>query len=247
MHFIFCFLFSVAKHLKIFLHSDFIFQSYSKSNFSKPHNPPLLCVKYQVQQVALESNSYLKTNRLRRKMTSNKRSFLKTPPLFNDSKFNIWQARFRIFIKIINHELWEIIIDGKFIPTRQVNMEVIDTPDSLWTEEEKRKFEINFKTTNFITMTLYYRKFHYVHPYNTAKKSWDTLKMIYGVSPSIKQEKMNTRGEKDEDTNHKCFSKFRNIRNYLGNFITNKYLRISWKFNPILKSKDGSLHEFQKK
>lgn len=40
------------------------------------------------------------------------------------------------------------------------------------------------------------------------------------------------------------FSKFRNI----GNCITNKYLRIkNWKFNPIRKSKDGNLHEFQEK
>lgn len=32
---------------------------------------------------------------------------------------------------------------------------------------------------------------------------WDTLEMIYEVSPSIKQDKMNTRGEEDEDNG--CF------------------------------------------
>ena len=30
----------------------------------------------------------------------------------------------------------------------------------------------------------------------TAKEIWDTLKLIYGDSSSIKQEKMNTRGKK---------------------------------------------------
>lgn len=30
---------------------------------------------------------------------------------------------------------------------------------------------------------------------------WDTLQMIYGVSPSIKQERINTRGEEDECEN----------------------------------------------
>lgn len=61
-------------------------------------------------------------------MTSDKRYFLKTPPLFNDSKFNIWQARFKIFLQSINHELWETIIDGPFIPTHQKNDELVDKP-----------------------------------------------------------------------------------------------------------------------
>lgn len=67
-------------------------------------------------------------------------------------------------------------------------------------------------------------------------------------SSSIEQEKINKRGEKDENTNPKCFSKFRNIGNYVGNCITNKYIRVNnWKFNPTLKSKDTNLHKFQEK
>lgn len=54
-----------------------------------------------------------------------------------------------------------------------------------------RKFEIDFKTKSFITMSLYDSKLHYVHHCQTSKEMWDTLKMIYGFSPSIKHEKMN--------------------------------------------------------
>lgn len=57
---------------------------------------------------------------------------------------------------------------------------------------------------------------------------------------------MNTQDEEDKDTNHGCFSKLSNIENYVRNCIINIYLRIK-KFNPILKSKDLSLHEFQEK
>lgn len=32
----------------------------------------------------------------------------------------------------------------------------------------------------------------YVINCNSTKEMWDTFKMIYGVSPSIEQEKMNT-------------------------------------------------------
>lgn len=74
---------------------------------------------------------------------------------------------------------------------------------------------------------------------------WDTLEKIYGVSPSIEQEDMNTRGKQDKDINVKCFSKFRNIGSCIGTFFTNQCLRVkNLKFNPILKSKEGSLHVF---
>lgn len=52
-------------------------------------------------------------------------------------------------------------------------------------------------------------KFFHVHHFQTTKEIWDTLKMIYGFSLSIKQKEMNTRGEEGEDTTLRCFSKFK--------------------------------------
>lgn len=77
---------------------------------------------------------------------------------------------------------------------------------------------------------------------------WDTFEKIYGVSPSIEQEKMNTRDKEEENTTFNHFLKLRNIGKYVGNYTTSKYLIVkNWKFNPTLKSKDGNLHEFQEK
>lgn len=60
--------------------------------------------------------------------------------------FERLKARFRIFIQSINSKLWEIIINNLFISTHQIHGEVVDKIDSLWTVEEKRKFEIDFKS-----------------------------------------------------------------------------------------------------
>lgn len=108
------------------------------------------------------------------------------------------------------------IINTPFIPTYQVNRKLVDKSDSLRTEEEKR----NFKTKNVIVMSLDDSKFFYVHNCKTTKEMWDNIEMINEVSPSVEQEEMNTRGEKDEYTTFKCFSKFRNIRNYIGKFVS---------------------------
>lgn len=62
-------------------------------------------------------------------MTSNKRFFLNTPPLFENSRFNIRKVVFRIFLQSINHELWETIVNGLFIPAYQVNYEILDRLD----------------------------------------------------------------------------------------------------------------------
>lgn len=143
-------------------------------------------------------------------MIFDNRSFINTPPLFSDNRFNIWQARFRLFLQSVNHELWETIINNQFIPTHKVNDEAVDKPNSLWKNKENRKFEIDFKTKNFIAMSLNDSKFHYVYRCQTTKEIWDSLEMIYRVSPSIKQEKMNTRGKEEENKTLKCFSKLRN-------------------------------------
>lgn len=77
---------------------------------------------------------------------------------------------------------------------------------------------------------------------------WDTLEMIYGFFDSIEQEQINTQGEEDENTSFKCFSKVRNIKNYIRTLVTKQCLWIkNWKFKLILKLNNGSLHEFQEK
>lgn len=69
--------------------------------------------------------------------------------------------------------------------------------------------------------------------------------MVYGVSSSIEQDEMNIQVKEDEGLFHKYSSNFRNVRKFIGTFVTNKYLRIkNWKHNLIIKSKDGSVCKF---
>lgn len=43
-----------------------------------------------------------------------------------------------------------MIIQCLFIPTHHINGEVVNKLDFLWTKEEKRKFEIYFKTKKIL-------------------------------------------------------------------------------------------------
>lgn len=59
----------------------------------------------------------------------NKMTFLNTHPPFNGNRFELWESIFKIFIQSFDIKLWETIINGLFIPTHQVNDEVVDKPD----------------------------------------------------------------------------------------------------------------------
>lgn len=73
---------------------------------------------------------------------------------------------------------------------------------------------------------------------------WSRL-LIYEFIKVSRKGKMNTRGEEDVNTSHICFSKYKNIGNFVGKCITDKYLIIkNCNFNPTLKLIDESLHEF---
>lgn len=125
--------------------------------------------------------------------------------MFNGDVFELWEARFKIFIQIFDFELQGTIIYSTFIPTHYTNGEVVDKPNCFQTIEENRKFEIDLKNKNFLDISLDDNQLFYVHNCNFAKEMWNTPEMIYGISPNIELQRMNTRGEKYECFLHKCF------------------------------------------
>ena len=119
---------------------------------------------------------------------SNERSFLNTSQAFNGAIYELWKVRFKIFIQSIDLESWETLINGSFVPTNQLNREVVDKVDFLLVIEKKRKFEIDIKTKNFLVTSLDDRKLLYVYNSNFPNETLNTLEMIYGASLSIVKE-----------------------------------------------------------
>jgi len=50
---------------------------------------------------------------------------LNRPPLFDGEHFSFWQKRMEIFIQSIDPGAWNAIIKGLFIPTKELNGELI--------------------------------------------------------------------------------------------------------------------------
>ena len=50
---------------------------------------------------------------------------LNRPLLFKGEHFSFWQKRIEIFIQSINPSAWNAIVKGSFIPTKEVNGELV--------------------------------------------------------------------------------------------------------------------------
>ena len=52
---------------------------------------------------------------------------LNRPPLFDREHFLFWKKRMEIFIQSIDPVAWNAIVKGPFIPTKEVNGDVVNT------------------------------------------------------------------------------------------------------------------------
>ena len=66
---------------------------------------------------------------------------LNRPPLFEGEHFSFWQKRKEIFVQSIDPGAWNAIIKGPFIPTKEVNGELIPKEWDEMRDDEKRKVQ----------------------------------------------------------------------------------------------------------
>ncbi|WRX23682.1 Integrase [Theobroma cacao] len=83
------------------------------------------------------------------------------PSLFDGSNYPYWSTRMSIYIKAIDYEMWDVIIDGLFTPStlNVVTNAMIHKPRSEWTEAK-------------------------------TKKVWDKLRIIHEETSQVKESKI---------------------------------------------------------
>lgn len=63
----------------------------------------------------------------------NKGLFMNTPPPFDGEIFELWKMGFETFIKVNDFEMWDMLINGQFIPTFFFDDKVVNKLDFHWT------------------------------------------------------------------------------------------------------------------
>ena len=72
------------------------------------------------------------------------------PSLFDGTNYHFWNTRMSIFMRYWDYHMWDVVVDGLFVPMRKIrgSGEQVPKQRSEWTNGEVKKIEINFKAIN---------------------------------------------------------------------------------------------------
>ncbi|XP_015971903.1 uncharacterized protein LOC107495305 [Arachis duranensis] len=135
----------------------------------------------------------------------------------------------------------KITLNGTDVPTKQnSDGEVVAKEDSEWTDEEKKKVELNAKAINLMHYAISFEEFRKVSRCKTAKEIWDKLRLTHEGTKQMRETRIGMLMKeyeifsmKEEESIDQIFERFRIIinnldtmgRNYSEETLVRKILR----------------------
>ena len=147
------------------------------------------------------------------------------PSLFNGSNYTYWKARMKIFIQILDYDMWSIIVNGPHTPTKIIDGVESTKLEKEWDEVDKKMAQLNAKAMNVLYCALDANEFNRISTCMSAKKIWDRLEVTHEGTNQVKEFKINMlvhkyeffKMEHDESITE-IFTHFTDIINGLKNF-----------------------------
>ena len=87
-----------------------------------------------------------------------------------------------IYLKSINYELWDIVING-FTENKKSYRE--------WNEDEKKKASLDAKGLNILFCAVNQEQFNRISNCNTSHEAWHTLEVTHEGTNQVKETKIN--------------------------------------------------------
>ena len=84
-----------------------------------------------------------------------------------------------IFIQSIDPDAWNSIVKGPFIPTKEMNGELVPKEWDDMKDDEKRKVQNDLKAKNILTSSLSSDEFFCTTRCKSAKEIWNMLKVTH--------------------------------------------------------------------
>ena len=94
------------------------------------------------------------------------------PPLFDGSNYQFWSNRMSIFMRAYDYEMWDVVLDGPYIPMKtKAESEAMEPKiRSEWAELEIKKVQVNYKAINTLYCALNPIEFNRISTCKTAKE-----------------------------------------------------------------------------
>ncbi|XP_070044871.1 uncharacterized protein [Nicotiana tomentosiformis] len=182
------------------------------------------------------------------------------PPRFNGQYYGWWKTQMHDFIMEEDSELWDVICDGPYVPTKKVGEPAVMVPKTRkeYNDADRKAVEKNFRAKYILVCGIGPGEYNRISACQSAKEICEALQTAHGGTTQVKQSKIDmltTEYElfkmKDDESIQDMHTRFTSIINEphsLGEIIPrNKLVRkvlsvlpSSWesKVNAITEAKD---------
>ncbi|XP_058002282.1 uncharacterized protein LOC131179452 [Hevea brasiliensis] len=96
------------------------------------------------------------------------------------------------FLKSKGVDLWDVVENGPFTPTKIVDGVHVAKPKGEWSKQEKRRVALNDKTIHVLFCALSRSEYNKVCMKSTAKEIWDALVVTHEGIIQVKENKMDS-------------------------------------------------------
>ncbi|XP_070030083.1 uncharacterized protein [Nicotiana sylvestris] len=114
------------------------------------------------------------------------------PPKFNGQYYGWWKTRMHDFIMAENSELWDVICDGLYIPTKNVENIPLMMPKTRkeYTDADSKVVEKKFCAKKILVCGIGPDEYNMISACQSAKEIWEALQTAHEGITQVKQSKI---------------------------------------------------------
>jgi len=109
------------------------------------------------------------------------------PPMFSGVNYQFWKVRMWIFIESIDRGIWNVIVNGPYVPMHVVDgVSTVKSFDKL-SDIENKRVQYDCIAKNIISSALNLDEFFRVSQCSSAKEMWDVLEVTHEGTNDVKR------------------------------------------------------------
>ncbi|XP_070037229.1 uncharacterized protein [Nicotiana tomentosiformis] len=103
------------------------------------------------------------------------------PPRFNGQYYGWWKTRVHNFIMAEDSELWDVICDGSFVPTKTIGDPVVTFPKTRneLNDVDRKAIEKNFREKKILVCGIGPDEYNRISACQFAKEIWEALQIVW--------------------------------------------------------------------
>ncbi|XP_075087998.1 uncharacterized protein LOC142169951 [Nicotiana tabacum] len=114
------------------------------------------------------------------------------PPRFNGQYYRWWKTRMHDFIMAEESELWYVICDGPFIPTKTIGDPAVTVPKigKEFNNADRKAIKKNFRVKRILVCGIGPDEYNRISACQSAKEIWEALQTAHEGRTQVKQSKI---------------------------------------------------------